>query len=40
MQLLEKRSDVFCSTRFKDEFGYTVLCMLKVFDDRLCLACL
>ena len=33
MQLLAKRFGVFCSTRFKDEFGSRVLYLLELFDD-------
>ena len=33
VQLLEKRFGVFCSMRFKDEFGCRVLYLLEWFDD-------
>ena len=33
MQLLKKRFGVFCSMRFKDEFGCRVLYLLEWFDD-------
>ena len=33
LQLLEKRFGVFCSMRFKDEFGCRVLYLLEWFDD-------
>ena len=33
VRLLEKRFGVFCSKRFKDEFGCKVLYLLKWFDD-------
>ena len=33
VQLLEKRFGVFCSTRFKDQFGCRVLYLLEWFDD-------
>ena len=39
VQLLEKRFGVFCSTRFKDEFGCRVLYLLKWFDDCMWIAC-
>ena len=33
MQLLEKKFDVFCSKRFKDEFSCGVMYLLEWFDD-------
>ena len=33
VQLLEKRFDVLCCTRFMDEFGCRVLYVLEWFDD-------
>ena len=39
VQLLEKRFGVFCSMRFKDEFGCRVLYLLKWFDDCLWITC-
>ena len=39
VQLLENRFGVFCSTRFKDEFGCRVLYLLKWFDDCLWITC-
>ena len=33
VQLLEKRSGVFCSMRFKDEFGCIVLYLTEWFGD-------
>ena len=39
VQLLEKRFGVFCSTRFKDEFGCRVLYLLEWFDDCLWITC-
>ena len=33
VQLLEKKFDVFCSKRFKDEFSCGVMYLLEWFDD-------
>ena len=33
VQLLEKRFGMFCSMRFRDEFGCRVLYLLEWFDD-------
>ena len=39
VQLLEKRFGVFCSTRFKGEFGRGVLRLLEWFEDCVWIAC-
>ena len=39
VQLLEKRFGGFCSTRFKDEFGFRILYLLGWFDDCLWITC-
>ena len=39
VQLLEKRFGMFCSMRFKDEFGCRVLYLLEWFDDCLWITC-
>ena len=38
-QLLEKSCGVFCSTRFKDEFGCRIMYLLEWFNDCLWIAC-